>query len=395
MGVMIAPVAGSGSWPAWMQRVGKRASGVSFTPAIVAGRAAARPCAAARRASLISCGPTARRRRSSMSSRREAPPTGRASRLPAPPPLFRPAHRDAPEPGLLALRRLLLHAWPGRALFGGLPLRLLVLIAEWTCGRAASSPASSGSRPAWPSSSAAPSWPGGSSSAAAARLLWRVRERLVVSYLFIGVVPALLIGAFFLFGIALLVVSVSAYLFMTSVNGVDGRGAGRSPGPRPRTWSAPRGMARSRPCSIATSARDQAHFRGLSLGAGAAPGRRRRTADDRGRRRCGHGRRSCAPGRGRTWRRPDRIPAWHRARRHPRCCSAMAAPATSRSSWWRGRWRAAGRRSGASSPTSRSTKPVWTAIEETTGIQMVELTRGHGAADRASSPSRARRRRDR
>src|SRR5688572_28185437 len=35
MGVMIAPVAGSGSCPAWMQRVGKRASGVSFTAAIV------------------------------------------------------------------------------------------------------------------------------------------------------------------------------------------------------------------------------------------------------------------------------------------------------------------------------------------------------------------------
>jgi serine phosphatase RsbU (regulator of sigma subunit) len=37
---------------------------------------------------------------------------------------------------------------------------------------------------------------------------------------FIGVVPALLIGVFFLFGMALLVVSVSAYLFMTGVNGV-------------------------------------------------------------------------------------------------------------------------------------------------------------------------------
>ena len=55
-----------------------------------------------------------------MSSRREAPPTGRASRLPAPPPLFRPATGDAPEPGLVALRRLLLHRWPGRALLGGI-----------------------------------------------------------------------------------------------------------------------------------------------------------------------------------------------------------------------------------------------------------------------------------
>src|SRR5688500_4366976 len=69
-----------------------------------------------------------------MSSRREAPPSGRASRLPAPPPLFRALTADAPEPGLLALRRLLLLRWPGRALFGGLTLRLLVLIADWAFG---------------------------------------------------------------------------------------------------------------------------------------------------------------------------------------------------------------------------------------------------------------------
>jgi hypothetical protein len=32
MGVMIAPVAGSGSWPAWMHRVENRASSGIFTP---------------------------------------------------------------------------------------------------------------------------------------------------------------------------------------------------------------------------------------------------------------------------------------------------------------------------------------------------------------------------
>ena len=69
-----------------------------------------------------------------MSSRREAPPTGRASRLPAPPPLFRPATGDAPEPGLVALRRLLLHRWPGRALLGGVALKLVAVLIEWTAG---------------------------------------------------------------------------------------------------------------------------------------------------------------------------------------------------------------------------------------------------------------------
>ena len=154
-----------------------------------------------------------------MSSRREAPPSGRASRLPAPPPLFRALTADAPEPGLLALRRLLLLRWPGRALFGGLTLRLLVLLADWAFGgtvvtRLVGISASlaiivGGAVVGW--------W---IFQRGRARLLWRVRDRLVVSYVLIGVVPALLIGAFFLFGIALLVVSVSAYLFMTGVNGV-------------------------------------------------------------------------------------------------------------------------------------------------------------------------------
>jgi sigma-B regulation protein RsbU (phosphoserine phosphatase) len=154
-----------------------------------------------------------------MSSRREAPPTGRGSRLPAPPPLFRPLSADAPEPGLLALRRLLLQRWPGRTLFGGLTVRLLVLLVDWTFGGTVASrligiSASlaiivGGAVVAW--------W---IFQRGRARLLWRVRDRLVVSYVFIGVVPALLIGVFFLFGMALLVVSVSAYLFMTGVHGV-------------------------------------------------------------------------------------------------------------------------------------------------------------------------------
>jgi sigma-B regulation protein RsbU (phosphoserine phosphatase) len=154
-----------------------------------------------------------------MSSRREAPPTGRASRLPAPPPLFRPATGDAPEPGLLALRRLLLHRWPGRALLGGIAIKLVAVLIEWTAGASVfTGLLATLARLGYIVGGAVIAW--WIFQRARTRLLWRVRERLVVSYLFIGVVPALLIAAFFLFGIALLVVSVSAYLFMTGVNGV-------------------------------------------------------------------------------------------------------------------------------------------------------------------------------
>jgi sigma-B regulation protein RsbU (phosphoserine phosphatase) len=45
------------------------------------------------------------------------------------------------------------------------------------------------------------------------RLLWRVRRKLILSYIFMGVVPALLIAAFFLLGGFLLFQNLSAYLF--------------------------------------------------------------------------------------------------------------------------------------------------------------------------------------
>ncbi|HXW07526.1 MAG TPA: SpoIIE family protein phosphatase [Vicinamibacterales bacterium] len=45
------------------------------------------------------------------------------------------------------------------------------------------------------------------------RLLWRVRRKLILSYIFIGVVPSLLIVGFFLLGGVTISMSVSAYLF--------------------------------------------------------------------------------------------------------------------------------------------------------------------------------------
>jgi phosphoserine phosphatase RsbU/P len=45
------------------------------------------------------------------------------------------------------------------------------------------------------------------------RLLWAVRRKLILSYIFIGVVPALLIVTFFLVGGVLIFTNISAYLF--------------------------------------------------------------------------------------------------------------------------------------------------------------------------------------
>jgi sigma-B regulation protein RsbU (phosphoserine phosphatase) len=45
------------------------------------------------------------------------------------------------------------------------------------------------------------------------RLLWRVRRKLILSYIFIGVVPSLLIMIFFVLGGVLIFMNVSAYLF--------------------------------------------------------------------------------------------------------------------------------------------------------------------------------------
>ena len=49
------------------------------------------------------------------------------------------------------------------------------------------------------------------------RLLWRVRRKLIVSYIFIGFVPMLLIISFFMVSGALLFFNVSAYMLRTRI----------------------------------------------------------------------------------------------------------------------------------------------------------------------------------
>src|SRR3954470_14233196 len=53
------------------------------------------------------------------------------------------------------------------------------------------------------------------------RLLWRVRRKLIISYIFIGFVPAILIVAFFLLGGLLLFSNFSSYLLQTRLQSLS------------------------------------------------------------------------------------------------------------------------------------------------------------------------------
>ena len=52
------------------------------------------------------------------------------------------------------------------------------------------------------------------------RLLWRVRRKLILSYIFMGAVPALLLISFFLLSAFFVLMNVSAYLFKNTYDGI-------------------------------------------------------------------------------------------------------------------------------------------------------------------------------
>jgi phosphoserine phosphatase RsbU/P len=141
--------------------------------------------------------------------------TGRRRRSGASLPLTGPVRPD--DPPQLSPRELLLTTWPGRLFLIGAGLKILVAL--------------------WRLTGMLPTLSRVLSSAATIaliisvgyfvtklfvlmkqRLLWRVRRRLILSYIFIGVIPSLLIIVFFLFCGAVLFMSVAAYLFK---NGYD------------------------------------------------------------------------------------------------------------------------------------------------------------------------------
>ncbi|HZB25053.1 MAG TPA: SpoIIE family protein phosphatase [Vicinamibacterales bacterium] len=105
------------------------------------------------------------------------------------------------------------------------------------------------------------------------RLLWRLRRRLILSYIFIGVVPALLIIAFFVLGAWTVTMNLSAYLFK---DGYDDIGDDA----RLIAQAAAAEIGREAPGATATIARIHRNaaqaYRGLSLafvplGSGAPP----------------------------------------------------------------------------------------------------------------------------
>jgi serine phosphatase RsbU (regulator of sigma subunit) len=136
-------------------------------------------------------------------STRMASRRGTFPMAPAPPPNATPAP---------SARHLLLHSWPGRIFLASAALKLVVALLRLAGVLAAvadilSTIATIGlvislSYFVWRLIVLAKR-----------RLLWRVRRRLILSYVFFGVVPALLIVGFFILGAWVLSMNVSAYLF--------------------------------------------------------------------------------------------------------------------------------------------------------------------------------------
>ncbi len=143
--------------------------------------------------------------------------TGRRRRSAAALPLRPPVRPD--DPPHQSPRELLLDTWPGRLFVIAAGLKLLVAV--------------------WRTTGALPTAARVLSSAATIgliisvgyfatrlfvlmkqRLLWRVRRKLILSYIFIGVVPSLLIIVFFLFSGAVLFMTVAAYLFKSGYDKV-------------------------------------------------------------------------------------------------------------------------------------------------------------------------------
>ena len=127
------------------------------------------------------------------------------------------------------------------------------------------------------------------------RLLWRVRRKLILSYIFIGVVPALLIIAFFTLGAWVISTNVSAYLFRDGYDDVVNYAGLAANAAAAEVARSPASAAETiaRVHRAAGSAKN--HYRSLSIvfvptGAGAPP-----------------------PARAGEWSHgtpPDRIPAW-------------------------------------------------------------------------------------
>ena len=117
-------------------------------------------------------------------------------------------------------RRLATGTWTGRLILGGVAAKLVAALIRWPLGRE-------------PGLVAAVDVLGSLALVAAAflilyrlqqrarrRLLWRVRRKLILSYVFMGVVPALLIVSFFLVAGLILFLNVASYLVRSGLGNV-------------------------------------------------------------------------------------------------------------------------------------------------------------------------------
>lgn len=126
---------------------------------------------------------------------------------------------DDPTPPVLgrALRRILLRTWPGRLLTGSFSLKLAATLLE-RVGLTARALDLVQTLTSLGLALAAGYFLVRLVALVRRHLLWRVRRKLILSYVFIGVVPAILIVAFFSFGALLLSLQTGVFLFRLGVD---------------------------------------------------------------------------------------------------------------------------------------------------------------------------------
>ena len=127
---------------------------------------------------------------------------------PAPEPVFAPPAASGPP-----ARDLLLRSWPGRTFLAAAAAKVLVAILR-AAGAGGTSLEALSTIATIALVTAVGFFVWRLFLLLKRRLLWRVRRKLILSYIFIGVVPALLIIAFFLLGAWVVSINVSAYLFL-------------------------------------------------------------------------------------------------------------------------------------------------------------------------------------
>lgn len=124
------------------------------------------------------------------------------------------ARADAPGRRDRGVRGALTGTWGGRLIIGGAAIKLAVLLLSmlFALGRPLNAIDTLASLIV---AAGGAYFLARALSAASARLLWRVRRKLIISYIFIGFIPAILIVAFFTLGSLLLFSNFSSYLVQT------------------------------------------------------------------------------------------------------------------------------------------------------------------------------------